>query len=118
MIFLFPLSHSVLYSPLPVYVGSLCHVVSLGAHHHAPSWLRLPPGSKAAPAALHRTAGERGPSPGMTGHTKIHAQTWHGVLVLAYLAFQNIDFALIWLDPVVILFAVVCYTLQPDNAGL
>lgn len=68
-------SHGVSHSPRPVCVASLCRVVSRGAHPHGPSWLPLPPGSRAAPAALHRTAGERGPSPGTTAHTKTHRVT-------------------------------------------
>lgn len=69
---------SILYSPLPVYVGSLCHAVFLDAHCRAPSWFLLPPGSKAARAALHRTAEERGPSPDKTVHAKRPRQ--HGAL--------------------------------------
>ena len=57
------------HSPLAACVGSLCHGASLGAHSPAPSWILLPPGRKEAPAALHRTAGETGPSPGTTAHT-------------------------------------------------
>ena len=54
--FLTPLSHCVAFIPLPVCVGSLCRVVFLGARPLGPSWHLLPPGSKAAPAAPHRTA--------------------------------------------------------------
>lgn len=57
------------HSPLPVCVGILGRVVFLGVRPRDPSWL-LPLGNKAAPAVLHRTAGERGPSPDMTVDSK------------------------------------------------
>lgn len=61
------------HSPLAAGVESLCHVAWPGARSPAPNWLLLPPGSKEAPAALRRTDGGTGPSPGTTAHTEI---TW------------------------------------------
>lgn len=61
------------HSPLAACGGSLCHVAWLGARSPAPNRLLLPPGSKGAPAALGRTDGGTGPSPGTTAHAEM---TW------------------------------------------
>lgn len=57
-------------SPRLVCAGALCHVFFRGAPLHGSSWLRPRPESMAAPTAPHRTAGARGPSPGMTAYAK------------------------------------------------